>query len=108
MLDVTFRLLNPETDSSQKVYLVGNFNGWQLPTDPMQYNPNTGFWEQTIRVPEGVYQYQYMRRVNGELEPIVGAYSYADIPTSFSTQIYYKDPELYLYRLLQVGLITSN
>jgi hypothetical protein len=108
VLDVTFRFLNPDTSKDQKVYLLGNFNGWSMPDQPMTYNASTGYWEQTVTIPEGQYQYQYMRLVGGKLKPIVGAYSYADIPTPFAAQVYYQDPNLFLYRLLNVAVSSGQ
>jgi hypothetical protein len=84
---------------------VGNYDGWQLPDQPMKLNAQTGYWEHTVQLTEGEYQYQYVRRINGETMPVGGVFSYADIIPPVASLVYFNDPEKYIYRLLNVNIV---
>ncbi|MGM0589281.1 MAG: type IX secretion system plug protein domain-containing protein [Bacteroidota bacterium] len=105
LLEVTFRLLAPSPENQAEIYLVGNYDGWQLPDQPMKLNAQTGYLEHTVQLTEGEYQYQYVRRINGETIPVGGVFSYADIIPPVASLVYFNDPEKYIYRLLNVNIV---
>jgi 1,4-alpha-glucan branching enzyme len=57
---ITFRLFAPE---AQEVYLVSNINAWTPSAHEMR-KESSGFWQKTLLLPEGVYQYYFI--VDGE------------------------------------------
>ena len=52
---IEFRLEGP---NAQEVCLVGDFNGWDIKTDPMRKNEK-GIWAKTITVSPGRYEYRF-------------------------------------------------
>jgi len=58
--DVGFSLLAPQ---AQSVFLVGNFNQWNLSSHPLSPN-NEGVWRISIPLSPGRYEYRFF--VDGE------------------------------------------
>jgi len=57
---ITFRLRT--VSNVKKVFLVGDFNGWDTQADPM--NKRGGQFSKSLKLPPGKYQYKYI--VDGE------------------------------------------
>lgn len=59
VLQVTFRL--PETLWADEIFLVGDFNGWNRASHPMQRD-RAGCWFLTLELAIGrLYQFRYLR-----------------------------------------------
>jgi len=54
--DVIFRFFRPQ---ARKVYLVGDFNGWNRSAMPMT-RCQGGEWTCRLALPEGAYQFKYL------------------------------------------------
>lgn len=54
--EIEFRFFRPE---AKQVYLVGDFNGWNLSVCPMTRTEN-GEWRSRLTLPEGTYQFKYL------------------------------------------------
>lgn len=54
--EVEFRFLRP---AAQRVFLVGDFNGWNRAALPMQATGD-GWWACRLCLPEGSHQFQYL------------------------------------------------
>jgi 1,4-alpha-glucan branching enzyme len=51
----------PNGTKTRRIYLVGDFNDWNLLSHPMQYEPNQG-WVLTLNLQLGrAYQFRYLR-----------------------------------------------
>jgi len=60
---VTFRL--PPVISAESVHLVGDFNGWDRRSHPLERLDHTDAWEISLELARGrTYQFRYL--VNGE------------------------------------------
>jgi hypothetical protein len=57
---VRFRMLAPD---AEQVYVVGDFNGWSPEATPLSRRSG-GWWEMTVELPPGSYQFIYL--VDGE------------------------------------------
>lgn len=53
--ELEFRFFSPQ---SRQVYLVGDFNNWQVGTLPMTRSPD-GEWVCHLGLPAGVYEFKY-------------------------------------------------
>lgn len=80
------------------VYLVGEFNNWQLDnSNRMKYNTNTGNYQNSFLMKQGYYEYTYY--VAGEeVNPIDG--SYINTENTYDILVYYKSPQLRYDRLI--------
>ncbi len=57
---VTFKLTKEEANSADSVKLVGDFNDWDLSTEPMKKLKN-GSFSSTLELPkESKYQFRYL------------------------------------------------
>jgi len=54
--EVVFRFFRPQ---ARKVYLVGDFNGWNRSAMPMTRTEH-GEWIYRLELPEGTYQFKYL------------------------------------------------
>lgn len=54
--EVEFRFQHPW---AQEVYLVGDFNGWDIAALPMARNEH-GEWVCSLRLADGIYEYKYL------------------------------------------------
>ena len=54
--EVIFRFFRPQ---ACRVYLVGDFNGWNRTATPMTRGEN-GEWTHRLALPEGTYQFKYL------------------------------------------------
>ena len=52
----SFRFFRPQ---ARKVYVVGDFNGWNRTAVPMTRS-DTGEWTCDLELPQGVYQFKYL------------------------------------------------
>ena len=53
---ITFSLENIE---AQQVYLVGDFNGWDVGAHPMKHSGN-GKWKKQLVLPQGQFEYKFL------------------------------------------------
>jgi hypothetical protein len=63
-MNVTFQIKPPDNVYGD-IYLVGAFNNWEVLND-YKMNLNGGFYEITIELKRGIYDYQYVV-VNGDI-----------------------------------------
>jgi 1,4-alpha-glucan branching enzyme len=53
---VTFSL---EANNATDVFLMGDFNSWNLQKHPMKRDAN-GLWQQVVIIPPGRYEYKFL------------------------------------------------
>jgi 1,4-alpha-glucan branching enzyme len=53
---IEFRFFRP---AARRVFLVGDFNGWQEFTTPMSRDKN-GEWSCSLPLTDGIYEYKYL------------------------------------------------
>ena len=61
---VTFRLEAPE---GRDIYVVGDFNGWNMNEEGRLGRSENGCWEKRMEIPPGRYRYKFI--VDGEWTP---------------------------------------
>jgi 1,4-alpha-glucan branching enzyme len=55
-------------DNARNVYLVGDFNGWDIKKHPMKPDGN-GTWSKTLLLEPGTYQYKFWVNDRWQLDP---------------------------------------
>ncbi|MCF8095687.1 MAG: glycogen-binding domain-containing protein [Desulfobacteraceae bacterium] len=58
-------------ESANEVCIVGDFNGWQAQKHLLKRKPG-GFWEKTLMLPPGRYEYKFLVDGNWWLDPSNG------------------------------------
>lgn len=67
---VTFRLSAPDAN---EVCIGGTFNGWEAQKNFLKRKPG-GFWEKTVMLPPGRYEYKFLVDGNWQLDPSCGKF----------------------------------
>lgn len=111
-LDAQFQL---ETDlkwQNAEVYLLGDFNQWaidkryKLISDK---NADFPFLTAQVRIKEGNYGYKYVVKYkNGEIDDRPFMTPFTNFTNIYHSLVYYKDPELQIYRLLNTHQISVS
>jgi len=63
---VVFSLDAPD---AKKVYLAGDFNDWSTDADPLKESDVSGFWEITLKLKPGTYEYKFIVDGNWVIDP---------------------------------------
>ncbi|MFD1293240.1 DUF5103 domain-containing protein [Lutibacter holmesii] len=89
---VYFSLECLEDLSNKDVYVSGKFNNWALnESNKLQYNTKTGFFEGTILMKQGFYNYQYVTKdKNGVISNHDIDGSYFQTENDYTVIVYYK------------------
>jgi len=95
-LNVTFKIRPPENITSS-VFLVGDFNNWQVLPDYELYD-DEGLLNLTIELKRGIYDYQYVTadKINEEIKNInwyVLEGNFWETENDYHIFLYYKSPE---------------
>jgi len=95
-LNVTFKICPPENITSS-VFLVGDFNNWQVLPDYELYD-DEGLLNLTIELKRGIYDYQYVTadKINEEIKNInwyVLEGNFWETENDYHIFLYYKSPE---------------
>ena len=89
---IYFSLECLEDLSNKDVYVSGKFNNWALNSfNKLQYNPKTGFYEGTILMKQGFYNYQYVTKdKDGTISNHDIDGSYYQTEDDYTVIVYYK------------------
>lgn len=89
----------------EEIYLVGDFTNWQVDKRYRMRTDNNAdfpFLTTTALIKEGIHSYAYVHlRSNGELDKRVFMNPFSSYTNRYDAFIYYLDPEVQIYRLLQ-------
>lgn len=91
---VHFNLELPPVYSANKVYIAGAFNDWKTDTGSMmQFNPGTGYFEITLLMKQGLYDYCYLTEnpANGIIDENEIEGSFYETENDYSIFIYFHD-----------------
>jgi hypothetical protein len=108
--NVHFRYFNTDgkSFSDKDLYLTGALTGYQYNNQSrLTYNPATGFYEQTLRLKQGYYNYAYVTKNKvGEIASLEG--NYWETENSYSVLIYYKAFNDRVDQLIGVTVVNSR
>ncbi len=65
--EVTFSYYAP---LAKEVYLAGSMNEWNSSADLMEYDAATGYWNKTLTLNKGTYQYKFVADGNWFADPL--------------------------------------
>jgi len=99
---------NPFTDKN--LYLTGSLTNYKLnPESQLTYNAMTGFYEQTLRLKQGYYNYAYVTTDKSNLAKIESLEgNYWETENSYTVLIYYKAFNDRVDQLIGVTVINSR
>jgi hypothetical protein len=107
-LNVVFSLKIPELTDAQ-VFVNGAFNGWQLnEANVMAYNTQTGMYEASIFVKQGIVNYNYLIVNKEQTDEAATEGNYSTSSNDYEVFIYHRPPAaradiLVGYRLVEFG-----
>ena len=106
---VHFSLQNPEL-SNESIYVYGAYNNYALnSSNKMVYNPESGFYEKSIKLKQGFYNYKYVLvNADGELEEGVISGDYYETENNYKVLVYYRDLGARYDRIVGFGEGTST
>ena len=88
---VHFSLQHPET-FDKRIYIYGNYNNYSLSEmNRMYYNPDSGFYEGTLLLKQGFYNYKYVTLDNNNIMDegaISGNYDFTE--NNYKALVYYR------------------
>jgi len=111
-LNVTFSIRPPQ-ENFGSIFLVGNFNNWQLLQEYEMEN-NSGIYSKTVELKRGTYDYLYVAAdvVNGKIKNadwLILEGNYWETSNTYHIFLYYKDPNYGGYdRLIGYSKIVSR
>lgn len=107
---VFFSLESLEDLKNKEVFVNGNFNNWQLTDEnKLNYNSETGFYETSILLKQGFYNYQYITRDfqnNLSTHDIDG--SHYQTENDYTVLVYYKKFGARYTKVIGVGFGSSK
>lgn len=109
--NVRFRFADGgQFNTSQGVYLVGDFNQWLLSDKhKLEYNPNSGYWETTALIKEGSYTYKYAIKSGRDgVDDLTLSDSITRRTQEYVSLVYFHDPAYRYYRLIQADVFYST
>jgi hypothetical protein len=107
-LNVVFSLKIPELTDAQ-VFVNGGFNGWQLnDANAMSYNSQTGQYEASIFVKQGIVNYNYLIVNKNSFDETLTEGNYSTSTNDYEIFVYHRSPAsradvLVGYRLVEFG-----
>lgn len=108
-LDVHFTLETSSNNTNRDIYLVGDFNNWQINhRNKLEYNPERQMWEGRAFVKQGVYAYKYVVVDGNRIEDLQLENMFRNVNDFYTTFIYFQDPVQNYQRLLNVETISVN
>jgi hypothetical protein len=97
--------LEPETE----IYVVGDFNNWAIRSgNKLEYNQDTGRWQNSTIIKEGIYHYKYILMEDGEIDDLYFDDLFTRTPQEYHAFVYMRDSQRFYYRLLQVNHFISG
>ncbi len=107
---VHFRLPGDAVPQGRKVYVTGRFNQWQInEKNLLRYNDETGFYEVTIPLKQGYYDYYYVgRKDDGSVDWTAIIPSFAETENRYTVLVYYRPAGARYTRLVGMGQAVSK
>lgn len=106
---VHFSLLNEEL-KDKDIHVYGNFNAFAIePLTKMEYNPESGKYEVSLRLKQGFYNYKYVvvDKDTGELDEGAISGNYWQTENNYKVLVYYRDLGARFDKLIGYGEATS-
>lgn len=107
---VHFKFNHPIILDGKTIYVFGMLTDWSLSEhNRMTYNPETGFYETTLLLKQGWYDYIYvLRNYNNKIDAVSLEGSYYETGNTYSIFIYHRDVRKYYDRLIGYLTLTTR
>ncbi len=103
-VEVKFELELPEDlQTENPIYIIGPFNNWKLQeSNRMHFDSETGNYQGTAVVKQGVYDYKYVVKQRDGVDEFRLDATFFDGIQEYHTKTYYHDPQYRADRLLKI------
>jgi hypothetical protein len=92
-MEVSFVADQPRLDENEKISVVGKFNNWDKNDGQMSINPNTGFYEKTYLLKQGIYDFEFeLQNSTSATNPNQFEGDFSETNNSYEIFIYHKSP----------------
>lgn len=91
-VNMHFSLENYENIGDRKIYVVGNFNNFELnDTSEMKYNISKGIYENTSLIKQGFVNYKFITHTNNEIDHSFIDGNFYQTENEYTVLVYYKN-----------------
>ena len=102
--EVYFSLARQYGLNDEEIYIYGKFNNYALSEEnKMVYNPNLELYEGILLLKQGFYNYNYVRKVDGELDKISISDTHAQTENNYLVLVYHRSIGSLYDALIGVG-----
>jgi len=108
--NVYFRYnLSGNIPEDAEIYLVGDFNNWAIQSGfELVYHPETDRWRTNGFIKSGTYAYKYMLIASNRINDLALDDSFTRTTQEYHAFVYFRDPDRFYYRLLQINNFFKN
>ncbi|MBT8260661.1 MAG: DUF5103 domain-containing protein [Flavobacteriaceae bacterium] len=106
---IHFALQYPEFLDEKSIHVYGNFNGYAINDETkLEHNPNSGFYETTLTLKQGFYNYKYVVvDKNGKLDEGAISGNFDQTENNYKVLVYYRDLGGRYDKIIGLGEATS-
>ena len=107
---VNFKFKLDSVLSNGSVYLLGEFTNWRMDSySRLAYNPVSGFYETSLLLKQGYYNYQYIYVPNGSERGYVSYFegNHSETGNEYTVFVYYRDQGQLYDRLIGITSIDT-
>lgn len=91
------------------LYLFGDFNNWSIESRfKLDYHPEMDRWRTNGFIKTGTYAYKYVLVENNRIDDLALDDSFTRSMQEYHAFVYFKDPDRFYYRLLQINNFFKN
>jgi len=91
------------------LYLFGDFNNWAIESRfELNYHPETDRWRTNGFIKTGTYAYKYVLVENNRIDDLALDDSFTRSLQEYHAFVYFRDPDRFYYRLLQINNFFKN
>ena len=89
--EVYFSLARQYGLNDEEIYIYGKFNNYELAEEnKMVYNPNLELYEGILLLKQGFYNYNYVRKLDGQLDKLSISGNHAQTENNYLVLVYHR------------------
>lgn len=106
---IHFALQYPEMLNDKSIHVYGNFNGYAINDETkLEYNANSGFYETTLTLKQGFYNYKYVMVDNkGKLDEGAISGNFDQTENNYKVLVYYRELGARYDKIIGLGEASS-
>ena len=107
-VNMHFSLENYENIGGRKIYVVGNFNNFELnDASEMKYNISKGMYENTSLIKQGFVNYKFITHTNNEIDHSFIDGNFYQTENEYTVLVYYKNLDDRYDKVIGIGSASS-